>query len=313
MASTKPQREVVAETESRREGSRWVGEFPLPEDVAHWFSLVHLHDEMEHAHYLPGLTLITSSEKVKRINGDGKIVEVERLVHVPYAKVETRVAYFWDLCFRRGWLGKIEPVNVPRVNYQNMVNMHLPPGFFRVPVQGVDGKFTHFVASSMKVTIFERDLRTGGQGRVVLDAPPATKQIAMVDRFNTADPFAMMKAETGAVGRALGMAGMLALPGSGVATAEDMLEALAGARGGNGLQEVEAEVEAPVVEGGQAPAGVELIQTLMTRLQSDAPGRLEVVVEWAKGRNINLASMKPTQHRAVIGQLERQVAELDEQ
>jgi hypothetical protein len=55
-------------------------------------------------------------------------------------------------------------------------------------------------------------------------AAPATKVVPVV-AWEKVDPFAIMKAETGAVGRALGMAGMLVIPGSGIATAEDVQEA----------------------------------------------------------------------------------------
>jgi hypothetical protein len=292
---------------THREGSRWIGEFPDPAEVAAWFAdNVQIHEELEHDHYVQGVTMISQQEKVKRLVG-GEITEVERLVHVPYVKVETRVAYFWDLMAVTGQLGVIEPVG-PR--YEGV-----PPGFFfnrALHVRNNATVQTVFLCNSQKVTVYEADLRSGGKGRVVKDAPPAVKQIAVLDRWGKPDPHAFMKAETGAVGRALGMAGILVMPGSGVATAEDMQEALAPG-GGQGSAEP-AEAELPT----DAPAPAEdpraKIATLSQRLQSEAPGKFEEVQEWAADRQppIDLNDIKDTQLRAVLGQLERKVATLDQ-
>lgn len=297
---------ATVDTTTAQEGSRWIGARPDPKDVAKWFrENVRLHDGMTHEPYLPGITLITSTEKMKVIK-DNAIIEVERLVHVPYAKVETRIAYFWDLCTLRDWLGVIEPGHAPKVRAQNMMNEHLPPGFFRIPVQTDTGQFTHFVACTMKCSVYQPDLRSGGRGRMVLDPPPATKMIALVNRYKDADPFALMKAETGAVGRALGMAGMLAMPGSGVATAEDMQEVYGDAKGAS-VSDAQLPDDQPESDGMEAKIG-EHFKLLM----EEAPGRMDTVREWAQAREIDLDSPKPTQLRALLGALEKQVAEMGE-
>jgi hypothetical protein len=105
----------------------------------------------------------------------------------------------------------------------------LPPGFFLLPVP-MGTSYTYFLCCSYRVAIYERDnakevSRPIREGR-------GTKQVALVTKgWQEAlkiDKNAIMKAETGAIGRALGAAGIFTIPGSGIATAEDMLEQAAG-------------------------------------------------------------------------------------
>jgi hypothetical protein len=210
--------------------------------VADWFEAnVQVPDGLDIKHYVSGLTLISSTEKVKetigfRENGTPILQEMEHSVFVPYVKVETRVKYFHDLMAANAedWVGFIEPV-VPEEP-----NPSLPPGFFRMVVKQKDGSEIVYVCCSMKVTVFKReglveekvliDSRKGlyevrRTGQVVTDGAPAVKAVPLLTRQGWSDPNAIMKAETGAVGRALGFAGMLVAPGSGVATAEDVEEA----------------------------------------------------------------------------------------
>lgn len=299
------QRAKVTDTTSRQVGSRWIGNAPSGEDVAKWFAenvKLH-HPELRHADYVQGVTLITSSETTKELR-DGAIVEVERLVHVPYAKVETRIAYFWDYCRLAGLTGVIEPVQVRRVEGAGVANTNLPDGFFRIPVQEPDAKWVYYVACAMKATVYQPDVRAGGRGRAVVDAPPAVKQVALVNRYGDSDPYALMKAETGAVGRALGMAGMLALPGSGVATAEDMQEALSGERPGGGP----AEPALPADSSPDGAPGPTNVADLVAGLPSEARARL---TSWATSRRppIDLDDIKPTQERAVRAAVEKLATE----
>src|SRR5204863_2609716 len=85
-----------------------------------------------------------------------------------------------------------------------------------------------------------------------------TKQTPLAKQW--ADDNALMKAETGAVGRALGMAGILVV-GTGVATAEDMQEAAAGPSGAAAASSAGAtlpgEAPAPQEAGAAVPAQVE--------------------------------------------------------
>jgi hypothetical protein len=209
-----------------REGSRWYNQRPPADDVSYWFSTaVRLHDGLEHEHYIGGVTLIQATEKsdeVASFDKDGLPIIRERrdLVYIPYVKVETRVAYFWTLLERHPeWRGEILPV--PNASSDEL---GLPPGFFRYVAADPKnaGKTVSFVGVSMQVMIYERS-RTTGQDRPLITPAPGTKLVAAASKWDV-DPHALSKAETGAVGRALGMAGMLVIPGSGVATAEDMQE-----------------------------------------------------------------------------------------
>jgi hypothetical protein len=212
-----------------------------------------------HADYVGGVVLIPATEKTKTVTGfEGAspvIEEIENLVLTPYIRVETRLKYFHDLCAEEEWQGFIEPAKIEKQDPK------LPPGFFRYAVATGEGREARYLACSMQVTIFERasleekvillDKRTGEQGvvrtgKIVLAAPAGTKAVPTVrpGRNSTvyADDNAVMKAETGAIGRALGMAGMLVIPGSGIATAEDVQESRA------------AEVSGPTPDSAELPA-----------------------------------------------------------
>lgn len=240
----------MADPRKGREGSRWINEYPQGSDLADWFEKnVPIHDGLDAKNYVQGVTMIPATEKSKLVTGfdaDGNplIGSAENLVYVPYAKVETRVKYFNDLMELKAseWFGLIEPISPPQADPK------LPPGFSYMAVPTTEGKGVRFICCTMKVTIYKRDgfqevkevvdTRAGRyelfrKGEKVIDAPPATKMIPVTtlgwgekkgEKVLTADPSSLMKAETGAVGRALGMAGMLVIPGSGVATAEDMAE-----------------------------------------------------------------------------------------
>lgn len=247
----------MSEVEIRKgqEGSRWINERPSSKDVAEWFQeAVMLPEGLDAANYVSGVTLIQGTEESKEVidfKEDGTPIwrEVKNLIYVPYVKVEARVQFFHDLMaqHREDWLGVIEPVPVPSPAPD------LPPGFFKF----VSGD-TPFICCTMKVTVFERasvewkevrNVQTGEVerarvGKTVIDAPPATKMVPSKRKY--ADTSSIMKAETGAVGRALGMAGMLVVPGSGVATAEDVREA----------QDMEGQPAASREEGQQPPEGV---------------------------------------------------------
>jgi hypothetical protein len=222
-----------------REGSRWWNERPAPVDVADWFKTVPLHEEMEHERYINGIVLIPQKTKTDEIDGENpdgtaKIREgIWNLTYTPYPKVETRVQYFHDLMAKHlaDWMGVIEAVGG---------ESGLPPGFsVRSVTHGDKGQYsTRFLCCTAKVTVYERgDVQWrqvnhigGGSemvrvGKTIIDALPATKQVPLLGYQYKPDAFAVMKAETGAAGRALGMAGMLVIPGAGVATADDMNEA----------------------------------------------------------------------------------------
>lgn len=253
-----------------KEGNRWFNQRPNGEAIAEWFNgAVEIPEGLKAANYVAGVVLIPGKEKANEpwgFNERGLPMwqEVENIVFTPYMKVETRVQFFHDLMAANDeWLGVIEPVE-PEESAPK-----LPPGFSRIVVADTKDGNVPFVTCTMKVTVYKRssfetqtrlDTRTGimhtsRTGETIIDAAPATKMVPLLDRWKKADPHALEKAETGAVGRALGMAGMLVIPGTGIATAEDMQQAL----GQEAASGVEAGGEtAPAAEGAAArDVGVE--------------------------------------------------------
>lgn len=314
---------------SVQEGNRWVWSPPAPADFTKWFAEnVHLHEGMEHDRYVQGVVLIGSKEKRKitLVNQAGAtmIQDEERLVFTPYAKVETRVAYFYDLMAKHPeWLGVIQPEPVEKLNQPGVYNLNMPPGFFRLPIAKENNQQVHYLGCAKRVRILDRETvewvdvvhtEFGEQGQIVrqtkrreLDGvpiaeySPGTKVVATLNRYGE-DPFAPMKAETGAAGRALGFAGMLVIPGSGIATAEDMQEALAGAQGVavEGL-DVGLESEDPGGSGGASSSAdlADQIKEMLAVLEADFPGALEDVQAWAREKKLRLGDLTKNQERSV--------------
>jgi hypothetical protein len=110
-----------ADVRRGREGSRWYNQRPTAEEVAEWFYTVRLAEGMLHPDYISGITLISAKEKsdeVFNFDSDGLplIRERQDLVFIPYVRVDTRVAYFWNLVdhhAEQGWVGTIDPVTTP--------------------------------------------------------------------------------------------------------------------------------------------------------------------------------------------------------
>lgn len=284
-----------------QEGSRWINERPTGEEVAAWFMTnAPMHPGMLASRYVTGVVLIPAKEKVRRAvqapNGVMSFPEVEQLVYVPYVKVETRVAYFWDYVrtLGDGAVGAIEPVDVQQLTDPGVYNANLPAGFFRLPVQEQSAKFVHFICCSMKVRIFKDD-------KIVMAPAQGTKMVTCLTKWGV-DEHAIMKAETGAVGRALGMAGMLVLPGSGVATAEDMQEMLESQGRASVAVEPSLPPAAAVAPDDQLRAR---ISELSAQLETDQPGRFEDFVAWAEEKAIDLSDIKAHQLRGVLRGLEK--------
>lgn len=309
-----------------REGSRWINERPAAEEVASWFKdNVALHDNMEHEDYVSGITLISSTDKNKQVigfreNGSAIIEERPFLVYTPYPRVDIRIKYFHDLMalHEDEWYGVIEPVLT-----ETPQGVYLPDGFFSYSVPQGEKK-VNFVCCRMKVTVYERksfevkevvNRRTGETslvtvGNKVLDAPPATKMIQAARNY--ADEFALMKAETGAIGRALGMAGMLVVPGAGVATAEDMGEVNAPPPQAD-AEDIGAGGEEPAPSEGKQPTDEELrdqAASLVKQLKDEYPGKWAEFQAWSKERGIGkLADTVSPALRGVVRQLERKLSE----
>jgi hypothetical protein len=309
-----------------REGNRWVNERPSGEQFAEWFKTVHLHDGLDHEDFVAGITLIQQKEKGLEVIGfDGDIPqmrEFQNLVYIPYAKVDTRIAY-WEAWkdLHPEWVAVIEPVAYPG---QLGSNVGLPPGFF--PFKQTHGeKETRYVGCSMRAKVFDAEtvqevevVETGPDGKpwrrraltgkVVKLHPTGTKISSCAGRYEV-DDHSMMKAETGAVGRALGMAGMLVIPGSGVATAEDMQEAAASTGGPPtpGGAALPSDVPTDVADRENDPAFLrDRIGVLLTRLQADHPEALKGFQAWSRDRGFNsVDELSDIQVKGVVKKLEK--------
>lgn len=306
-----------------------------------------MHDDMDPARYVGGLTLIPGKEFVDEPQagqgGQTFLKKVVNQVFTPYCKVETRVQYFWDLMAKKAddWIGIIEPV----LPMHDAGGRALPPGFFYANYK-VEGKDVTFVCCTMRVRVIHREgaqwvdapeswgpggRKVGGgrilQGIPVIESPPATKMIPVLTTTGygnnatiSADPHMLMKAETGATGRALGLAGMLVVPGTGIATAEDMLEAAS--QGAPAAVDGAADASLPevavaaeeAVEGAQAADTRTDLQKLQAeveekvgKLAEDNPGRHEEFQRWAReDRGFkDLASLNESQLRGVSRKLDR--------
>jgi hypothetical protein len=317
---------MARESESAREGSRWINQRPSGDEVASWFvQNAPMHEGLEAERYVTGVTLIPAKDKPKILSQNGQVIDgPEQLVWTPYVKVETRVAYFWDLMAAHPeWVGVIEPEPVKQLETSGYRNTHLPEGFFHMPIQKADGKHVMYLGQSQRVRVYKADTLAwvdayeGGrkvrklEGIPVMSAPAGTKVVPTLNKWGE-DPNAVMKAQTGALGRALGMAGMLVIPGSGVATAEDIQEAIERPGG------VGAELPGDTLEFAQQAAAATMdlkgrAEELIARLSSDHPKALEAVQEWAKQRKLNLAELTPESPalRGVVRQLEKAVTEAE--
>ncbi len=190
-------------------GSKWFNEEPSGATVAKWFaSTVKLHDGLKHKDFVAGITLIRQVDEIDTVvaykaNGEPTITKITEISFTPYPRVEARIAYFWAyLALHPEWSGAIEPGDIgdPRAE--------LPEGYFLLKVGEVE-----LIGRAMQTHIRDR------HGHDIHYYPPEAKTVPLVNRWGGVDADAMAKASTGAIGRALGVAGMLVLPGTGVATA----------------------------------------------------------------------------------------------
>lgn len=349
----------TVEPRKGREGGRWINERPTSEEFAKWFeSSMKIDPSLKSEDYIGGIVLIPAvDEKVRYIagfnehSGEPIISQRPELNYVPYAKVETRVAYFWDLLDAHPeWIGVVENVPAPRLpidpvqealeviveteiqrrteNYRYRLagalaqTAHqLPEGFSLASVPVGQG-FTHFLCATIRVSIFDREQYEKNPARAVpLRTGRGTKQVPLLmGRSNPwADPNSLMKAETGALGRALGFAGIFVIPGSGVATAEDMLEAMS--QGQTAAEAAPADnsgpaapSEAPVRSGAEQAADEERqLQTraagLWQQLQTESPERAQSFGEWMRERGHKDLRVSGPALRGVVRKLEKLIDE----
>lgn len=292
--------EIAAGPRVGQEGNRWVNQTPTADELAAWFQKnVKVEDTLQHDDYAGGVVLIPATEKAKTVTGfDGAapvIQEIENLVFTPYIRVETRLKYFHDLCDEKRWQGFIEPAKIAEQDPK------LPPGFFFYLAPTGENRGVRYLCCSMQVVIYEGGsvreeivkkqlVRTG---TIVRIAPGGTKAVPVVRNGRNgayADDNALMKAETGAIGRALGMAGMLVIPGSGIATAEDVQEARAQEASGPSPDEAQLPEEvsavAAVPDSGPAPGSDEQlrteVETILQALEDEFPEVATEFKAWAK-------------------------------
>lgn len=168
---------------------------PSEKEVAKWFSSYPLHEGLEHQNYIAGI--IPIENKIK----GGSVWSL-------YVNAAARIAYFWDFVNSNDFSGDIRVTGPVR---------HI--------VDFPEDRTSNQLIVRAEVRILD--------GEVVIRQSSGHKQVdtlTFIKGWNNnpgrfvPDMNSVMKAETGAVARALGFLGMLTLPGSGIATAEDMLE-----------------------------------------------------------------------------------------
>lgn len=212
--------------ETVKEGSRWRYARPSAEEVAEWFATQPIDEGMNHEDYVGGVVLIPANEKVKHPKEDGDgTEEIWEQTFTPYVRVDTRDSYFRKLAEIRDLIAVIEPVVVPQIKEGWAKNDHMAPGFWWLAM-GAGNNMERFLCATWKVALYDKvayfasdeELGRRGMRRVPIREGVATKAV-----YGSPDIDAPARAETGAIGRALGVAGILVV-GSGIATAEDMAE-----------------------------------------------------------------------------------------
>lgn len=306
------------EATPRKVGSRWYDARPEGEELAKWFvDDVPLHEGLDPTRYISGVTLIQQTErrKVTRFTDAGQPfqADVDELVFTPYAKVETRVLYWHDyLAVREGDLvGAIEPGPVGHVSQEGLYSMHLPEGFFVQAARDKDGKVALYLCCTRIAKIVLAETAEIGhdgrlKGKPIMLAAPGTKAVPLLGRYGP-DDTALMKAETGAVGRALGFAGMLVIPGTGVATAEDVLEATR-AEDGNASSVAEPDVKLPATSSLESQ-----LSEVVSQLKEHKDGYKEFT-DWLGTKNLpaDVAKIPSSSWRGVLRQAERRLKEAQE-
>lgn len=312
-----------------QEGARWYNKRPSGKDVASWFKTVPIHEGLRHDNYVGGITLIQQSEKADEVigfnesSGSPLTAEVWHQVWVPAPTVPARVAYWRDLLALHAseWIGVIEPVVVEGAQQK----YGLPHGFFGMAVTDNQAKTVHLVGCSMRARILYAESAELVDGRLVgvpvLEGPTGTKVVPLLSRRGWPDENAVMKAESGALGRALGLAGMLVVPGAGAATAEDLQEAISGqnsppvaspelpspapapAPSAEPLTGLEPTAEMPLPEPDERRARlVGLVKQL-----EEHPTALKHFREWAKERKITLGEATDKQLDLAIAKASEQL------
>lgn len=261
-----------------QEGSRWRFARPTSEEVGQWFGTQPLAEGMSHADFIAGIVLIPASEKVKRQvpgqrAGTFATHDSYELTYTPYVRVDTRVSYFRKLAEAREMISVIEPAEVPQIAQGPYTNAHMPDGYWWYVVGEA-----RYLCCTMRVALYRPEDYYGQEdtnaGRKT--ARPALFGVS-TKQVSPSDANALAKAETGAIGRALGVAGILVI-GTGIATAEDMQDL--------GAQPITAAPELP--EAGAPAEGEEQLNerclSLQQRLQGENPAGWAQFAAWWQER-----------------------------
>lgn len=313
--------------EVRRDGSRWFNGKPDPAEFSKWFKENVAMDpalEQHRERYIGGLVLIPAKEKsqVPNIGANGNIyfTEKEELTFTPYPKVDARIAYFWDLMAakRDEWHGIVEPIPTTRPEGTGalaQMQQSLPEGFFITTVP-VGEKYTHFLCCQVRVAVYAKPIGMERHpisremeiiGRPLIEGR-GTKMVPLLTGPRSspwADPNSIMKAETGALGRALGFAGIFVVPGAGAASAEDMLEMMANPTTAAVDQQKEPEpppvekpkrANAPAKTGAEKAADekqvlIENVRAIANELQTSHPDAYKAFTEWCRERKPPIANL----------------------
>lgn len=263
-----------------QEGSRWRHRKPSGDEVAHWFGSVPLDEGMEHADYVSGIVVIPAGEKVKTPKADGHGTE-ERYeqTFTPYVRVDTRVTYFRKLAELRDLIAVIEPVFVPQIKEGAFKNDNMPHGFWW-HIAGETASAVRSLCCTMRVALYDKETWTlaelpGAPGDATKVRPirPLREGVATKQVTGAPDPNGLAKAETGAIGRALGVAGILVI-GTGIATADDMAE----------VREAQQPVALPAAGAGEETEEQlnERLSTLEARLRPYADAWREFAAWWSE-------------------------------
>lgn len=223
MAVQEEWRPPVVPDEPVQEGARWRFHRPTSAAVAQWFETQPLDTGMLHEHYVGGVVLIPANEKVTYTRPDGGEFQRYEQVFTPYVQIGTRVGYFRRLAEYRELVPVIEPADVPRsMNPQSpYFNGNMEQGLWWHIVAAGDGQAVRYLCATAQVALYEPQsylALINKQPALPVISGRGTKQVG-----GAPDPNQIARAQTGAVGRALGVAGILVI-GTGIATAEDMQE-----------------------------------------------------------------------------------------
>lgn len=173
---------------------------PSQEEISKWFAGFKLHTGLKHEQYVGGIVAIENRDR------GGSIWML-------YINATARISYFWDWIEVNGYNASID-VTAPIERDVELPDDKKARLFYMEAKVLVENPESHHVIreavgrKQVESVKFKRGFN-GAPGRIVPDTD------------------SLMKAETGAIARALGTIGMLALPGSGLATAEDMSDYLA--------------------------------------------------------------------------------------